>query len=55
MDLQSGSRFFRRGQDIITEGQDYRTLFILLEGAAIRYRMLRNDDRPPGKWSTLSL
>jgi CRP-like cAMP-binding protein len=45
LDLQSGSRFFRRGQDIITEGQDYRTLFILLEGAAIRYRMLRNGRR----------
>ena len=45
LDLQSGSRFVRRGQEIITEGRTYRTLFIVLEGVAIRYRVLRDGRR----------
>jgi CRP-like cAMP-binding protein len=45
LDLQSGSRFVRRGQEIITEGRAYRTLFIVLEGVAIRYRVLRDGRR----------
>jgi CRP-like cAMP-binding protein len=42
---QSGSRLFRRGQEIIAEGKSYRTLFIVMEGAAIRYRILRDGRR----------
>jgi CRP-like cAMP-binding protein len=44
-ELQSGSRFFRRGQEIIVEGRTYRTLFIIMEGVAIRYRILRDGRR----------
>jgi CRP-like cAMP-binding protein len=44
-DLQSGSRLFRRGQEIIVEGKTYRTLFIVMEGVAIRYRILRDGRR----------
>src|SRR6266853_1164791 len=44
-DLQSGSRLFRRGQEIIIEGKTYRTLFIVIEGVAIRYRILRDGRR----------
>src|SRR5690349_11399395 len=43
--LQSGSRCFRRGQEIIVEGRAYRTLFIVMEGVAIRYRILRDGRR----------
>jgi CRP-like cAMP-binding protein len=44
-DLQSSSRLFRRGQEIIVEGRTYRTLFIVMEGVAIRYRILRDGRR----------
>jgi CRP-like cAMP-binding protein len=44
-ELQSGSRFFRRGQEIIVEGRTYRTLLIIMEGVAIRYRILRDGRR----------
>ena len=44
-DLQSGSRLFRRGQEIIVEGKTYRTLFIIIEGVAVRYRILRDGRR----------
>jgi len=36
---------FRRGQEIIIEGKTYRTLFIVIEGVAIRYRILRDGRR----------
>jgi CRP-like cAMP-binding protein len=45
LELQSGSRFVRRGQEIIIEGRTCRTLFIIIEGVAIRYRILRNGRR----------
>src|SRR5438270_64640 len=45
LELQSGSRFFRRGQEIIVEGRTYRTLFIVIEGVAVRYRILRDGRR----------
>jgi CRP-like cAMP-binding protein len=45
LELQSGSRFVRRGQEIIIEGRISRTLFIVMEGVAIRYRILRNGRR----------
>src|SRR5204863_2062145 len=44
-DLQSGNRLFRRGQEIIAEGRRYRTLFIVMEGVAARYRVLRDGRR----------
>ena len=44
-ELQSGSRAFRRGQDVIVEGRRYRTLFVVTEGFAIRYRILRDGRR----------
>lgn len=44
-ELQSGSRSFRRGQEIIIEGRGHRTLFIVIEGVAIRYRVLRDGRR----------
>src|SRR5438094_9137366 len=45
LELQSGSRFFRRGQEIIVEGRTYRTLFIVMQGVAMRYRILRDGRR----------
>jgi CRP-like cAMP-binding protein len=45
LELQSGSRSFRRGQEIIIEGRSHRTLFIVIEGVAIRYRVLRDGRR----------
>jgi CRP-like cAMP-binding protein len=45
LEFQSGSRFFRRGQEMIIEGKSYRTLFIVMEGAAVRYRILRDGKR----------
>jgi CRP-like cAMP-binding protein len=46
LELQSDRRFFRRGKEMIVDGgRSYRTLFIVLEGAAIRYRILRNGRR----------
>jgi CRP-like cAMP-binding protein len=44
-ELQSGSRPFRRGQEIISEGKAHRTLFIVMEGVAFRYRILRDGRR----------
>src|SRR6266478_903395 len=45
LDLQSGSHFVRRGQEIIIAGRTCRTLFIMIEGVAISYRILRNERR----------
>lgn len=45
LDLQSESRTFRRGQDIITEGRRCTTLFVIIEGAVFRYRVLRDGQR----------
>ena len=44
-DLQSGNRLFRRGQEIIAEGRKCRTLFIVMEGVGVRYRVLRDGRR----------
>jgi CRP-like cAMP-binding protein len=43
--LQSAPRSLRRGQEIISEGRRCTTLFILTEGIAIRYRILRDGQR----------
>src|SRR5216110_2184747 len=42
---QSGSRVFRRGQEIIVDGKSHRTLFIVMKGVAVRYRILRDGRR----------
>jgi CRP-like cAMP-binding protein len=44
-ELQAGNRLFRRGQEIIVEGRKYRALFIIMEGVAVRYRVLRDGRR----------
>ncbi len=44
-DLQSPNRSVRRGQEIISEGRRCTTVFILTEGIAIRYRILRDGQR----------
>jgi CRP-like cAMP-binding protein len=44
-DLQSTARTIQRHRDIITEGRSYGSLFIVLEGNAIRYRILHDGRR----------
>ena len=44
-DLQSPSRSIRRDQEIISEGRRCTTAFMLTEGIAIRYRILRDGQR----------
>ena len=43
--LLSATRSVRRNREIITEGRNYETLSVLLEGSAIRYRILRDGRR----------
>jgi CRP-like cAMP-binding protein len=43
--LLSSSRPVRRNRDIISEGRPYETMFVLREGSAIRYRLLRDGRR----------
>jgi CRP-like cAMP-binding protein len=43
--LPSVTRPVRRNREIVTEGRNYETLFVLLEGSAIRYRLLRDGRR----------
>lgn len=44
-ELQSGSRSFRRGRELIIEGKPYRMLFIVTGGVAVRYRIMRDGRR----------
>lgn len=44
-DLQSNTRAVQRHRDIITEGRSYDSLFIIIEGNAIRYRILHDGRR----------
>jgi CRP-like cAMP-binding protein len=44
-DLQSATRTVQRHRDVITEGRHYGSLFIILEGNAIRYRILHDGRR----------
>jgi CRP-like cAMP-binding protein len=44
-ELQTPARTVPRNREIITEGCKYAELFVLLEGVAIRYRVLRNGRR----------
>jgi CRP-like cAMP-binding protein len=43
--LQSNYRTIERHRDVITEGRNYASLFIVLEGLGIRYRILRDGRR----------
>jgi len=44
-ELQSNTRSVQRHRDIITEGRSYGSLFIVIEGNAIRYRILHDGRR----------
>jgi CRP-like cAMP-binding protein len=44
-ELQSSTRVVQRHRDIITEGRSHGNLFIILEGNAIRYRILHDGRR----------
>lgn len=44
-DLQSTTRTVQRHRDIITEGRHHGSLFIILEGNGIRYRILHDGRR----------
>lgn len=41
-DLQSGRRRVRRHRDIVSEGRKYDVIFVLVEGFAVRRRVLKN-------------
>jgi len=44
-ELQSNTRVVQRNRDIVTEGKNYGSLFVLIEGIAIRYRILHDGRR----------
>jgi CRP-like cAMP-binding protein len=44
-ELQSSPRTVQRHRDIITEGRSYGSIFIIMEGNAIRYRILHDGRR----------
>src|SRR5215472_5760934 len=44
-DLQSATRVVRRNREIITEGRKYDGLLILMDGVAIRSRILHDGRR----------
>ena len=43
--LQSATRRIRRGGQIVSEGRHYDSLLVIVEGAAIRYRILHDGRR----------
>ena len=43
--LQSTTRIVRRNREILTEGQKYDALFVLISGISIRYRILHDGRR----------
>ena len=45
LELQATPRTVQRHRDIITEGRSYGSLFIIMEGNAIRYRILHDGRR----------
>src|SRR6266700_6020046 len=45
LDLKAVSRSVRPGQEIISEGKRCTSVFLITEGMAIRYRLLRNGQR----------
>ncbi len=44
-DLQSTRQHVRRHRDIVAEGRNYDVIFVLLEGFAVRCRVLKNGGR----------
>jgi len=44
-DLQAVTMQVRRNREIVAEGRKYDELFVLIEGFAIRYRILRDGKR----------
>src|SRR5438105_11112092 len=42
LDLRAVSRAVRPGQEIVSEGKRCSAIFLLIEGIAIRYRILRD-------------
>jgi hypothetical protein len=44
-DLQSTTRAVGRNREVLTQGQKYDVLFVLIDGAAIRYRILHDGRR----------
>jgi CRP-like cAMP-binding protein len=44
-ELQSATRAVRRHREIVTEGHTYDGVFVLVEGVAIRYRILHDGRR----------
>jgi CRP-like cAMP-binding protein len=44
-DLQSVTRNVRRSREVLTQGQKYDVLFVLIDGVAIRYRILHDGRR----------
>lgn len=45
LELQASPRVVQRHRDIITEGRSYGSIFIIMEGNAIRYRILHDGRR----------
>jgi CRP-like cAMP-binding protein len=45
LDLETGSRNFRPGQEIVSEGRRCNSVFLIIEGFAIRHRILRDGQR----------
>jgi CRP-like cAMP-binding protein len=43
--LLATQRAVRRGRDIVAEGRDYETMYVVQEGSAIRHRILRDGRR----------
>src|SRR5262249_10496279 len=44
-DFQSTTRTIRRNRELLTQGQKYDVLFVLIDGVAIRYRILHDGRR----------
>jgi len=44
-DLQSATRTIERNREIVAEGEKYESLFVVIEGVLIRYRILRDGRR----------
>lgn len=45
LDLKAVSRTVRPGQEIVSEGRRCAAIFVIIEGIAIRYRILRDGQR----------
>lgn len=45
LDIQSTTRIIPRNREVVTEGEKYDSLFVVIEGVLIRYRILRDGRR----------